>query len=335
MTTASPTPLVRSLVGAGLFAIGLLTSAAANANITFNFEYSANATDAFNVTSFGAAAQARRDALTSAGQLFSNMFATHFSNSGSITLSVTGYNDLAVNTLASAGSQGWYWPSDPAGFNAHKTVTDILQGRGDAFPGSPDGTVKVNFGYSWQLNPTTTPSNSQFDFYSTMFHEFTHAVGFAKGINLDGSGSGGSHYTEFDRHIVDKNGVHVVNLATGLINQSVWDAAKVGGTNAGLFWDGAYGVAANGGSLVPLYSPTVWAAGSTGSHVDELAPFSSMLMSYSTGTGAGVRDYSAVEIGMLRDIGYTAAAVPEPETYAMMFAGLGVLGTLRRRQKRA
>ena len=58
-----------------------------------------------------------------------------------------------------------------------------------------------------------------------------------------------------------------------------------------------------------------------------------MLMSYSTGTGPGVRDFSAVEIGILTDLGYSPTAVPEPETYAMMLLGIGVLGWVGRRRK--
>ena len=37
---------------------------------------------------------------------------------------------------------------------------------------------------------------------------------------------------------------------------------------------------------------------------------------------------------MMQDLGYTAVtAVPEPESLAMMFAGLGVIGSLQRRRR--
>jgi hypothetical protein len=59
-----------------------------------------------------------------------------------------------------------------------------------------------------------------------------------------------------------------------------------------------------------------------------------MMMLAASDTGPYARDYSAVEIGILHDIGYTVTAVPEPETYAMMLAGLGLLGWVTRRKKR-
>jgi hypothetical protein len=329
MTTASPTQLVRSLVGAGLFVVGLLASAGANANITFQFNYLDAAGTGFNDSVNGAA---RRSALETAGSMFSNMFATHFSNSGTITMDVTGSDDSGSGTLASAGSYLWATTS-AAGFNVGESVRFKLQGLG-SFP-NPNGTVDVNFGHPWQLNPGTTPSGSQFDFYSTMYHEFTHAVGFASLINYDGSGVlSGNRWGAFDKFLTDKNGNAVIDPTTFALNSSVWNAAREGGLNNGLFFNGANAVAANGGNLVPIYSPNPWESGSSGSHVDDFAPFQNMLMSYSTGTGPGVRDYSAVEIGMLKDLGYTPTAVPEPETYAMMAMGLGVLGWVGRRRKR-
>jgi hypothetical protein len=59
-----------------------------------------------------------------------------------------------------------------------------------------------------------------------------------------------------------------------------------------------------------------------------------MMMLSASGTGPYARDYSAVEVGMLADLGY-AAVVPEPETYAMLLAGLGAVGWVARRRRKA
>lgn len=49
------------------------------------------------------------------------------------------------------------------------------------------------------------------------------------------------------------------------------------------------------------------------------------------------RNYQAGNFGLLDGIGDNAvgfaAAVPEPETYAMLLAGLGLMGTIARRRK--
>ena len=129
----------------------------------------------------------------------------------------------------------------------------------------------------------------------------------------------------------------MVDPGTFAINQTAWDSASVGGTSpgAGLFFNGANAVAANGGNLVGIYSPTTWEGGSSGSHIDTDNPaYAGMMMLHATSTGPGARDYSAVEIGMLRDLGYTLAApIPEPGTYGLMLAGLGLVGWLARRRK--
>jgi hypothetical protein len=59
-----------------------------------------------------------------------------------------------------------------------------------------------------------------------------------------------------------------------------------------------------------------------------------MMMLATSDTGPEARNYSGVEVGILQDLGYTVTTIPEPETYAMMLAGLGLLGWVTRRKKR-
>lgn len=75
-----------------------------------------------------------------------------------------------------------------------------------------------------------------------------------------------------------------------------------------------------------IYSPTTWQEGSSGSHIDG-TPFPTDMMKYDRDYGPETRTYSAVDVGILTDIGYTrnsvATSVPEPSTL-----GLGLFGML-------
>ncbi len=318
-------PVVRPLAAASIVAFGLMAGSTAQAAINFQFEYSSNSTDAFNDAVNGSA---RRNALETAGTMYSNMFASHFTDTGTVTISVTGTNNSG-GALASAGS--YFYSDGSPGFALEDAVRMQLQGGG-VYP-DPQGLMTFHFGYNWELDPNATPSGSEYDFFAVAFHELTHAVGFVSTLNSNGLGLfSDNRWGTFAQYVTDKNGNKIIDPGTFALNTAIWNAASVGGTNNGLFFDGANAVARNGGNLVPLYSPTSWSSGSSSSHVDELAPFNGMMMSYSTGTGLGTRDFSDVEVGMLMDLGYTGV-VPEPETYAMLLAGLGVLGWARRRRQ--
>ena len=304
----------------------------AQAQLTFQIDFGTDSGTGFIDPTFGAE---RQQALLSAADAFSSMFDSHFNNPATIQLLATAVPTGVAffsNTLFSSGT---------AGFTATNVVQPKLQGGVDLNGSAADGVINVNFAQPWQLNPNTTPASGQIDFFGVAYHEFTHALGFYSAIGQDGSPAFGSksagEWASFERFLTDRNGTKVVNTDFSL-NQRVWDAASVGGASPadGLFFDGSFAKAANGGSLVGLYSPANWLEGSSASHLDtDNAALAGSMMLHSVVAGRTLaRDYSAIEVGMLRDLGYTASVVPEPSPWVLMVAGLGLVGGLSRRPGR-
>jgi len=323
---------------AGLLVCGLAMGSAAQANITFEFDYSANAAGVgFLDASYGAV---RKAALTDAGNRFSDMFGSFFSNIATIQLSVSSFDNANTNTLAYAGTSYSYPLSSKStgGFVLTEITKSKLQSGVDRNGSQSDATLNVNWGYAWDIDPNVN-NTSQFDFYSVINHELTHTLGFGSTIDSTGAdlfGVGLSQpglWNSFDQFLTDGNGNAVIDHGTHLTNQTTWAQASVGGSS--LYFNGANAVAANGGNLVGLYSPTTWQDGSSASHLDTVAAaYSGMMMTHSIGPGVEERGYSAVEVGILTDLGYTRIApVPEPESYAMLLAGLGLLGFVRARTR--
>lgn len=309
----------------------LLCAQSAWANIIFQLDFGTDPTYA------GTDGADRRAAVQAAADAFSAMFATHFTNSGTVILDVTGSNDPYSNVLASAGS--YLFNTGSKGFGIDGAVMSLVQTGTNPFGSGSVGQMDVNFGQSWQLDINAPVSTSQYDFASTIFHELTHALGFAASINQNGTPYFGTtangQWGPFVRFITDKNGTPIVTLVNGKyqLNQALWDAIKAGGGT--VFFNGANAMAAYGGKLVPLYSPNPWEDGSSISHVDDTL-LAGMLMNAATGTGLSARDYSAVEIGMLMDLGYTpVSATPLPAAVWLLGSGLAGLGGLRLRRRSA
>lgn len=308
----------------------------AHAAITFQFHYTDPAGTGFFDPVYGTNRQA---ALNTAATAFSDMFGSHFSATGTIVLDAD--VDDTPGILAGATSDLTN-PGTP-GFNLGEVVRTKLQTGVDLNGSRADGSLSINFNVPWDtdINSPPTPYSGQYDFYGTLFHEFTHTLGFSSG-NISESGDpfrgtkeAGS-WNSFASHLVDRRDVRIIDPTTFALNQASWDVSSTGdfypGNNEeGLFFDGPNAVAANNGSLVTLYTPSPWEHGSSVSHI---APYYGSMMTPSADTGLQPHDYSSIEIGILRDIGYVSA-VPEPETYSMLLAGLAVCGWIARRRQQA
>jgi hypothetical protein len=202
--------------------------------------------------------------------------------------------------------------------------------------GNPAGNVNANFGHNWSFGAIA--GGTEVDFTSTMIHELGHALGFSSAVAQNGgSAFGVKEFTPFDEFLSDGTGTAVVSLALPTGTGPTWTAASIGGTgtvpatpNSGLYFKGTNAVAANGGNLVPLFSPTTWSGGSSGSHMDDAfyVGGNKQLMNSATGNGPGIRTFSPLEVGIFKDIGYTTFGIPEP-TSTVLF-GLGVLMMFRR-----
>ena len=160
----------------------------------------------------------------------------------------------------------------------HKILTGIDQNGTQA-----DGSIVFNSAHTWSFD--STPGFLETDFETVALHELVHTLGFLSTI---GSASSSTYRTTMDSYAVNSTGAHLFGS----------NGAWLGGTGGGVYFDGPTAVAANGG-LVALDA--------TGAHLNG-STFAGSLMSPSIGTGVRRIKLSAVEIGMLEDLGYTVIA---------------------------
>ncbi len=284
----------------------------------------------------------RRNALETAANFVSSFLTSY---TATIQMDVDG-STSGGGTLAAAGSDFNGAVFNP-GFGSQGDVMIKILGGPDPSP-NRDGSVTWNFtDFTWELDNDFQPG--EFDFFSTAVHELLHALGFVSDIAENGNdgfntppGTPGT-WAPFDQFLSDFSGTPIIDPTTFILDQTRWDTTRlsndgngVPGCGAGILFNGPNAVAANGGQPVQIYSPSTWEPGSSGSHLDDncyTVPgnVSTFMMEAQTIDGLGVRTISPLEIGLLRDIGYTqfgvqVTNVPEPSTIYLMLGAFGLLG---------
>lgn len=327
----------KSLIAATLLSAGILAHGTANAALTFSFNY-VNSGVGFSDFALGTA---RQTALEQSAALLGAYFTNYNAN---LTFDVTSEDNAASDTLASAGSG--IVSTTSTGFG-QTIVQQKITGGGDANGSAADGLITWNFGIpgGWDIDDNV--SSGAYDFKSTAMHELLHTFGFSSMIGSDGAGllsgvtvgSDPDLYGTFDNFLTDGSGNRLIGT-DGTFNSSEL-ADLTGGTGSnGVFFSGTNANAANGGNPVNIYSPTTYDDGSSIAHLDDdFFTSQALLMEAATLDGPGTRTLSAIEIGILQDIGYTninTSPVPVPAAVWLMGSGLlGLLGFGRKSKKAA
>jgi len=212
-----------------------------------------------------------------------------------VTFDVTGERNLLSATLATAGSD--FISADP-GFLPTIVQNKILTGV-DSNGAKADGEITWNFAQPWVTGDSV--AYGQYDLQSVAMHELLHTVGFLSYVDAPGA-NGGTSWTVFDSFLVNSSGTKLIG--SDFTWNTAYDANLTGGSG-GVFFGGPDAVAAYG-RLVPLYTPSPWASGSSLSHLNDrvFAGGNRKLMNAQVGSGLGIRVISATELGVLADLGY-------------------------------
>jgi hypothetical protein len=182
----------------------------------------------------------------------------------------------------------------------------------DIYPSEPDIVAEFNSNFQWYFGLDGNTPPGQIDFVTVVLHEICHGLGFSSTAMSNGMASGtsigrpftidnqsGLYPTVYDNKLENAVGTKVTSFANNsaaLLNVL---------TSEGVFFDGSHANAANGGSRVELYAPTIYDMGSSISHLDEsFNNTSQALMTYSLPSGESIHDPGSICIGMLEDIGW-------------------------------
>ncbi len=318
--------------GMALLAAAILACpVASEAAITFSFNFTDPAGTGWNDSTYGLT---RQSALSYAA----NTLGSYFNATATIGYTVTSINDPNTNTLASASSSS-YGPAAP-GFEP--TVVEYKLQSGYSGPVSyTDGSINWNFGQPWNYSLTSSGvATNQYDFVSTAMHELLHSFGFLSAIGSDGTGllSGKTIgdpdlWYVFDKYLATSSGANLINTNTFAFNPSLLGTLTGGAAAMRFNGTAAAATFTNG---VPIYTPTTWSLGSSGSHTDDLTfngtSYSNLLMNAATEMGPGLRTLSSYETGILQDIGYTI--VPEPGSAALCLTGACAAYLFHRRRRK-
>jgi len=221
-------------------------------------------------------------------------------------------------------------PGAERGYAYPKSIANALAGS-NLTPNANDITGQFNAAADWSLDPVG-PVAGKTDLQSVATHELGHGLGLVTDLRYGGDcasatvgcygsrqGTNPETYQfpyETDRFVATAppGSGHTLLSDANNSNELATDLRPA--PPAGLFWNGAHGVAGAGGGPVRLYAPTNWEQGSSGgAHLDEATYPSgndNALMTPGLHVGEAERQAGPIVLGMMEDIGWTVRTSNEP-----------------------
>lgn len=180
-------------------------------------------------------------------------------------------------------------------------VFEHLTSAVDPLSDELDGTLTVDFGYRWSTD-ADGPSPVEFDLYSTLLHEVTHALGILSVVGSDGGSALGNQggfglFSIFDSFLVRGATGQPLYLDEGEINASSEDV-----TSEDVIFAGSRS-AAEYGSFPPVFAPSPFLEGSSIGHWS-FETGANVVMLPAVERGEGRREYASWELQALADLGY-------------------------------
>jgi len=171
----------------------------------------------------------------------------------------------------------------------------------DPLPNELDGVLTVDFGFPWSTD-TAGPSPVEFDLYSVLLHEVTHALGFVSILGPDGASALGNAgdlglFSLFDAFLVRGSTEQPLYLDGGEINASAEDV-----TSGDVLFAGSRAEAAFG-SFPPVFAPDPFLEGSSIGHWSFLTGADGVMLP-AVDRGERRTEYKAWELQTLGDLGY-------------------------------
>ncbi|MFK8111691.1 MAG: PEP-CTERM sorting domain-containing protein [Rubripirellula sp.] len=329
--------MIRPLLIACTFFFVAPAYSAISWNITFE-DVVNNTGVGFDDATFGASRQSTFNSVL-------NYINSAIDANGNVDFTVNNSQTDGGGSLASAGT---LYFTGPNGFSNGLLFQHATTGV-DPFGGANDGSATFDFGYNWN-SELDAPTPTEFDLFTVSLHEVTHAMGFASLVNADGNseidmpgGNPGGNpgvFSVFDTFLELGDGTDLFSAGGS------YDGTAADLISDDVFFSGANAVAANGGAPVKMYAPTTFNDGSSISHFNQnfIIPtvggavtgpfFPGTIMSPAVAMGVEKRAYTALDLGVLQDIGWTVSAVPEPSSF-LALAIVGAGAAYRKRRKSA
>ncbi|KUI45747.1 hypothetical protein AU198_23080 [Mycobacterium sp. GA-1199] len=191
----------------------------------------------------------------------------------------------------------------------NKIITGV-----DANGKKPDATIDFNFAHKWSLGPDV--KSDEYDFTGTVMHEMLHTLGFGSDLSMPEIDKktgqrkpvDNDNWMTYDRFLSNSTGATAIDPTNYTFNSAFVPNMTGGNEGNGLYFNGTNAQAAYDNKPIPLHTPTAWSSSSV-SHLDDrtFEGANKKIMNSGDDTGLGVRTLSAIEIGILKDLGYTMA----------------------------